>query len=461
MKYLSPILLVFLSVLAFADDKRPQLPKVPAGFDDGRKELVAEMAENPIKAADLLERLFEDADLTELSGFVFLHLTPSEKSLLDPLLDLGGELARARDAAAVEALLRKKELKPRKVSGALGKMLTKLEYTLGEVGAWLYARGVNFRVLQSAMNGERLDCFRLPAEWREMKAKGKGPHLLFEKGLWEFNLLDGREQPGGVYDGTQLVENLMALGWGPEEFAHAMKFKELKDMPQTTRDLMAWGDPALIWQAIELDAPETELSKAAQDYYRKQTRQGGDNPKVLEVAVRRAGAVKRWFRTGGPGVVGVYVGPWPAANGEPKAPVAAVREMEDLDAESIAAQLSDPIQAHFRNIKQTLLLVVYDDGSGRAMLRPETGSAGNYGAGSPTGNVATRDKLYEGRVTLQGRGALMYSVYAGDVTIAPTQFELVNLQLKCKGALLIADIDDGVQLTPLLLKRTTRLVEAP
>jgi hypothetical protein len=55
----------------------------------------------------------------------------------------------------------------------------------------------------------------------------------------------------------------------------------------------------------------------------------------------------------------------------------------------------------------------------------------------------------------------MYSVYAGDVTIAPTQFELVNLQLKCKGALLIADIDDGVQLTPLLLKRTTRLVEAP
>ena len=454
MRYV-PIALILLVVFpVIAQDSKPVLPKVPAGFDEGRKALLAELADKPIKAEDLLSRLFEDADLVTLSELVALHLEPGDKAKLDALLELKGELPRARDADGVLALLRGKELKPKMVIAALGKLAMAQKLSLTEMAAWLYARGYNFRVLQSAMNGERIDCLRIPAELRA--ARDKGAAALFTKGMWEFNLLDGREQAGGVYDGTQLVESLLALGWTGEDFARAVGKKTPAEIDAAFPELLKWGDPALIWKLLELKTPEAELAKKAAEHCR-----GMDDAAVLGAATRRIDAISRWFRTGGPGVVGVYEGPWPNAEGKPVPPVAAVREMKDGDTQWFASQLTAPVKGHFSAGTQTFVLVIYADGSGRAMLRPQGGSLVNYGAASPVGNQATRDKLYEGRVTLRGRGALMYSVFADGVTTAPTEFELVNVQLALEGKLLTADIDDGVNLTPILLRRTSRLVEAP
>src|SRR5690606_29652699 len=136
----------------------------------GRVHLVQEVADNPIGAGALVERVFEDADLHELAELVFAHLTATEKTQLDARLELDGALPRARDADGVHKLFADKEYKPAKVATAIAKLLEEQKYTLGEVAAWLYARGLNFRLLQSGLNGERLDCFKLPRELRAMVA---------------------------------------------------------------------------------------------------------------------------------------------------------------------------------------------------------------------------------------------------------------------------------------------------
>jgi hypothetical protein len=69
--------------------------------------------------------------------------------------------------------------------------------------------------------------------------------------------------------------------------------------------------------------------------------------------------------------------------------------------------------------------------------------------------------MYEGRVSVAGRNALLYSVFSGGSATAPVQIELANVEMKAASALLLADIDDGTHLTPIVLKRGSRLVEAP
>jgi hypothetical protein len=102
--------------------------------------------------------------------------------------------------------------------------------------------------------------------------------------------------------------------------------------------------------------------------------------------------------------------------------------------------------------------VVYEDGSARAVIDRPGRPGVNYGPGSPTGNRPTTTQPYEGRLSLPGRSALLYLVYGGETKVAPAEFELVNVRLKGSEAFLTADFDDGVNLTPILLRRVSRLV---
>jgi hypothetical protein len=447
MKRLAPLLLFAFVALASAQDAALRFPKVPAGFDEGRKNLLADLAEEPITSRALVERLFEEADLRELADFCALHLTAEEKSLVDAQLEADGELTRARDTSAFAAFFVRKGFTPARVASAMGAVLEAQKYTLAEVAAWLYARGFNHRALQAALNGERLDSLKLRRELRTPAKKSKSP---FETAMWEFNLADGREQAGGHYDGAQLVDCLVALGWGHEEFAAALGVKEPKKLDATARMLIEWGDPALAWRSMELLASESDLFKAAMKVHAQ------PSLKVFEVGLRRARTVDRWFRTGGAGVVGVYSGPWPDDAGQPKAPV--VRELQE--GQEPADLIDDPLKAHFKPRNPWVRIVVYEDGSARALLTMGL-KALNFGPASPPGNTEARSHMYEGRVSVAGRNALLYSVFSGGSATAPVQIELANVEMRAAGALLVADIDDGTHLTPFVLKRGSRLVEAP
>lgn len=445
MRRLAPILLLAFAAVAIAEG--PAFPRVPAGFDEGREAFMAELAEDPIPPGHLVPRLFEHADLPELAAFIHRHLSAAEKASLSESLKLSTPLARARDADAV--LITLGELKPVAVSTAIGEMLVARGYSLTQVGAWLAARGFNFRVLQAALNGERIDCFIHRASLRAQA--DAGAHVLFRDGAWRFNSRDGRLEKGGHYDGVQLVEALLALGWKAPEFARAMGLKDTASLGANTLALIEWGDAPLLWADIELRAPESEFAARAFEYYRDR-----DAAPVLDVGLRRADSVKRWLRTGGPGVRGVYEGPWPTADGAPKPPV--VTELLDAP---LPVPVTSELKEHFAAAEQTLLLVVYADGSARALLRRPGRAPVVHGAGSPTGNQPSTDQCYEGRASVSGRNALLRLVYADEENSSPARFELVNLRLPAQGALLSADIDDGLELTPLLLRRTTRLTEAP
>lgn len=440
-----------LLVLAFitcatAQDTRPTLPRVPRGFDEGRTAFVAETADGLIAPGALVERLFEEADLVDIAGFTFAHLTPDEKRSLDESLKLGG-LIKANDAAAVHALLGTR--KPADVAKAIGQMLVRRKFTLSDVGTWLYARGFNFNVLQRALNGERLDAWRLRRSLRGRADRSAA--AVFKPGLWEFNLKDAREEKGGIYDGAQLVEILLALGWKTADFARAVRIKEL---PETRRELIEWGDAALIWTMLEAYVSESEMVQRIIERYK-----ANDDPRVLELALSRAATTTRWFRTGGPGVCGVYRGPWPSGKGDPKPPTSRVLELSNLDVEQFADALDDSIRGHFDREGETLTMVLYDDGSARAILDKPGRELLEYSADTPFGATSSTLQAYEGRLTLQGRSALMYLVFAGGVKSAPPEFEFANVNLAADGAFLVADLDDGLNLTPLMLRRVSRLID--
>jgi hypothetical protein len=221
------------------------------------------------------------------------------------------------------------------------------------------------------------------------------------------------------------------------------------------RRLIQWGDPVLLWPAIERGLPESELARNAMAHVRR----AGVKPELVSAALGRQGTIKRWFRTGGPGVTAVYAGPWADSGGEPKVPMAAVRELEDVREDEFAGHISGPIEQHFNHRGAELVVVLYDDGSARAMIR--TTRPRNYGYATPGGNQPVAAQLYEGRVSLRGANGLLYAVFAGEHEVTPPELDLVNVRQRVGGALLRLDLDDGVVLTPMLLRRTTRLVEAP
>ncbi|MCA8911715.1 MAG: hypothetical protein KDB82_08415 [Planctomycetes bacterium] len=454
MRTLSISLLILLAVGAVvsADADSPALPKVPAGFDEGRKELSREVSEGLVQPGALVERLFEQADLAELGRFIHLHMLSDERQALDDRLKLDGVLDKQREAAGIEKLFRDKKLKPAEVAGAIGKLLEARKYTLTDVVAWLYTRGYNFRILQRALNGERLDSFRLRRQLRAMDDRSASK--VFVPGMWEFNLDDAREEKGGHYDGVQLAQFLLKLGWTPDDFDAVVFAEDHKHLSDIDRKLIEWGDPALVWTVMEPFTPESSLAKAVVTHYKDR-----DDPAVMQACLDRADTTLRWFRTGGPGVRGVYRGPWPDAKGEPRPPTANAVEIGNVDSIRFANALDEEIQAHFRDMKDTLTLVVYDDGSARAVIDKPGREPITYPVDHPFGACKSTRQPYEGRVSIEGRNALLYLVYGKAGKSAPEQFELANVKLAANGCFLVADIDDGLNLMPILLRRINPLVD--
>ena len=440
---LAILLALLLPALTLAQDDKPNLPRVPRGFDEGRVALLNEAAEGLVPPGALVERLFEHADLHELANLLQFHLLTDEKSALDAQLKLEGALPRCRDVAAVIALLEGKALKPAAVAKALGEVLVARKYALSDVAAWLYARGYNFRVLQRALNGERLDAFRLCAALRAADDKSAAKLLL--PGAWEFNLKDAREEKGGIYDGAQVVDFLLALGWGPADFASLLGLNEL---PDVRRRMVEGGDSRLVWPMLEQYVSEAEFVRKLQARFKAK-----DDPRVLEIACLRASTTWRWFRTGGSGIKGVFRGPWPDAKGNPVPPTASVSEIGELDNEQFINALDKPILEHFQHKGAWLTIVLYDDGSARALLDQGGREPVNHGAATPFGNRATSAQAYEGRVSVTGRNGLLYLVYASEAKSAPPEFELANVKLAGGESFLLADLDDGINLTPIVLRR--------
>src|SRR5690606_41145491 len=64
---------ILLPALTLAQDDKPNLPRVPRGFDEGRVALLNEAAEGLVPPGALVERLFEHADLHELANLLQFH----------------------------------------------------------------------------------------------------------------------------------------------------------------------------------------------------------------------------------------------------------------------------------------------------------------------------------------------------------------------------------------------------
>lgn len=448
----SALLLLILSATAFADTEKPRLPKVPQGFDEGRTLLDEEVREDLIEAKALVSRLFERSDIDELSNLVHAHLLSDERQLLDDALKLEGELTKQRDFTGVRKLFADKKIPAKRIAGALGEMLKARKYDLRETVAWLYTRGFNYRILQRAMNGERLDAFRVRTELRTFEEPSA--EAVLARGLWEFNLDDGREERGGHYDGVQLVQFLLKMNWQADDFEALLKAEVGKELTAVERTLIAWGDPELIWTVIEPWTPESMLIKAVAKHYSKKPA-----AELLQGCIDRAGTTIRWFRTGGPGIRGVYRGPWPSAKGDPAPPTKNVVEIGNVDSTQFANALDTEIQAHFEDMTDTLTLVVYDDGSARAIIDKPGRTPIQYPADHPFGRTTSTRQPYEGRVSVEGRNALLYLVFEDNDKAAPEQFELANVKLAANECFLVADIDDGLNLTPIMLRRINSLVD--
>jgi hypothetical protein len=225
--------------------------------------------------------------------------------------------------------------------------------------------------------------------------------------------------------------------------------------------LIGWGDPVLAWHAISQGLAESELIEGVLTHLRAQPKTAAEDARVLQAALARGRVLDRWFRTGGTGVVGVWTGPLPGSNGEPKAPRESAELVANADADEFAAALNDPIRNHFNNAKSdTLTVVAYSDGSTRMIVNRPGRPALKYAANAPASGTSTM-QMYEGRFSVEGRIAYATLAFGQGQTIAPPEVDMVNVRQLAKGALLSADLDDGVTLTPLLLRRASRLIDAP
>ncbi len=443
--------LLLLGLCIQAQDLPPSFPKAPVGFDDGKAALLESLSDSRLDPSDLVERLFEDASIDEVCAFVLTHLLSDEIQALDTLLDCKGNLAKAEDLAALRKLLEGRKLRAQSVVTALGKMLDKRDLTPSQTAAWLYVRNFNARFIASALDRQSNGSRDLLADLAALSAKNKGADELFQRAFWEFDLRDSTRMAGGHYDLAQLVESLLELGVDSGVWAKAQNLGQAKDLSAEQRTLIAWGDAVLLAAKLDGRTSERDLVEAALDHFRRLARQGQGSETVLAAAVRRATLSTRWLRTGGAGVVGVYEGPWGGAS----PPTQSALELGSATGDEFAQGLNEAIKAHFGRGGRRMRMVLYDDGSARAMLSLETPLV--YAADTPLGRGQSNWVLFEGRASAQGKSALLSLVFAGNNRPAVTEFELTGLALTSNGVFLAATVERaGAKPEELLLRRVGR-----
>lgn len=123
--------------------------------------------------------------------------------------------------------------------------------------------------------------------------------------------------------------------------------------------------------------------------------------------------------------------------------------------DEFAQGLNEAIKAHFARAGRRLRMVLYDDGSARAMLNLETPLV--YAADTPLGRGQSNWILFEGRASAKGKSALLSLVFGGNNRPAVTEFELSALTLTTNGVFLAATVERaGTKPEELLLRRVGR-----
>ena len=450
----SAILVCLLSSIS-ADETRPQFPKAPVGFDDGRLALDEELRNSRADAADLFSRVFDGAGYAELAHFLATHLLSDEIADLDNLLELKGDLTRQVGAKAQRELLEARKITGARVIAALGKMLQARGYSAAEAAAWCYQRDINTQALATALgqttHGARAIRNRLAA----CQDLGKGADAFFESAFWEFDLRDSTQVAGGHYDSLQLIESLLDLGVDSSVWAAALGHKKATDLSQGVNKLVAWADPAMLGGLLEGRSSERDLANAALAYLRQKSRKSAPDSMVAEQALRRTYLSQRWFRTAGPGIIGVYRGPW--FLGKPTPPTEAALSIGSATGDDFATGLTEEIRNHWAVSENLLTLVLYSDGSARATLGLADNSKMTYGPDSPLGACQSSLMLFEGRASLPGKIGRLSLVFAGKTKPPLLEIEIEGLTVTKNGAFLTCQVDAGAAKNrPLLLRRISR-----
>lgn len=424
--------------IAHAEATKPVLPKAPAGFDEGRDTLLIDAKESRLKAWRLPKRLFEHAGITEVARFFQTRLNAEERKGVDDRLGFEGRLTACTDVASTRDLLKKKEKSAEDFGKALGDTLQASDMTLPDACVWMYLHGYNWRALQNALDGFRSDPLRAMASVEDQDCDNV---TCFNVAFWELNSNDARTQSGGHYNGVQLVRAARVLGWTEADYETAIQNAGSK-MTEARRTAIAWGDDRMIWAQIKNGLVEADFRDALRIWVKDRD--------ATDIRTRCATFLRGyldWFRTEGPGVEGVYSGPWPNAKGEPKPPELAV---EEPGAETTTEWATKELSAHFDATGLSLRWVWYTDGSARAMLiDPSRTRTEALDAPFPTNPHVVA--LYEGRFSTRAKSVYVKRLWG---ELGPESIELINTTRMADDALIRGDHDDGTHLTPVIFRRT-------
>jgi len=449
--------LVLAFSISHADEPKAAFPKAPVGFDDGRAELERSLSERREFAATLISRAFEGATLRELAEFAVAHLESADLTTLEKLLKLGGKLATLKSAGEIRKALSDAKIQPKDLIAALGAMLEARGYAHGESAAWLYARDFNCRALLGALDRGSNAARVLAGRLGEKSTNEE----IFETACWHFDWRDCSRSDGGHYDMAQIIQALMDLNMDWTVWAAALGLTSEKQLDADTKQALRWGDAMLVLPLFEGVSSERDVFEAAL----KGVKSGsfhvtvdGDTPEVKRGAVlaqaqRRLSLGRRWLRTAGQGVIGVYQGPLSTTRG-----IETARGLGAKTDKEFAAGLSGAIMDHFKQKFELLTLVAYDDGSARAFISGQQDNY-EYGPDAPLSQGKHWTTLFEGRVSFKGREGLLRAVFGGANKLKFDDILLENLEVTPNGAFLFAQATTGkLKGESLLLRRISRNV---
>lgn len=447
--------LVLAFSISHADEPKAAFPVAPVGFDDGRAELERSLSERREFAATFICRAFEDASLRELAAFAAAHLEPADLTALEKSLKLEGKLVTLKSADEIRQTLDDAKIQPKDVIAALGHMLEARGFAHSESAAWLYARDFNCRALRGALDRGSNAARALAGRIGEKSLKEE----IFEAACWQFDGRDCSRSEGGHYDMAQIIQAMMDLNMSWPVWAAALGLASEKHLDAETRKALSWGDAALVLPLFEGVSSERDVFEAARQGVKSgsfQVKTDGGTPEikrdaVLAQALRRLSLGRRWLRTAGPGVIGVYQGPLSTARVKEGARGLGAKSDRDF-----AAGLSEAIADHFKQTFELFTLVAYEDGSARAFISGQTENY-EYGPDAPLGRGKHWTTLFEGRLSLKGREGLLRAVFAGVNKFKFAEVVLENVEVTPNGAFMLVQATTGkLNSESLLLRRISR-----
>ena len=441
--------------LAHAEEPKAAFPKAPVGFDDGRAELERSLNGRREFATTVIRRAFEEATLRELAAFAAAHLTTDDLLALEKVLKLEGKLVNLKSADEIRKALIDAKTLPKDVITALGAMLETRGYTHGETAAWLYARDFNYRALLGALDRGSNAARTLAGRLGEKSTKEE----VFETACWHFDWRDCSRSEGGHYDMAQIIQALMDLNMDWSVWAAALGLTSEKQLDAETRQALRWGDANLVLPLFEGVSSERDVFEAALKGVKSgsfRVLADGDTPEVrsgeiLTQGMRRLSLGRRWLRTAGQGVIGVYQGPMSTSRG-----IESARAIGAKTDKEFAAGLSDAITDHFKQKFELLTLVAYDDGSARAFISGQRDTY-EYGTDAPLSKGKHWTTLFEGRVSFKGREGLLRAVFGGANKFKFDDIVLENVEVTLNGAFMFTQATTGkLKGESLLLRRVSR-----